>query len=221
MDQTEFTSMIDEHKSIAKKYNAVSGIVGYIKLALLALTCVCALLSLFAVLRDVRKVEAIAATSFALLALAAVFLYHRRVRDVIHRSDKMIVVNKRHLDELENMLSAYPEDEKGFLYRNYLNARDAATSDIPEKTLRGIPDSAPGVVHSRAPSRASSLIRGQAQTHTRRYGFSRAQETVSYSPQWEQYVADYKQLHETATAMEAQEELPILKKVNAIKFLLM
>ena len=214
MSQAELTGRIEEHKSILQKYYTVSGILGYARLFLFLLTGICVVVLSYCIFKDVRKTEMIAIILLELAALAAVLLYHRRVREIIRRSDKMIIVNKKHLDEMENMLAAYPENDTEFFYRDYLYrdyANESFAAAVVAPIIHSTSVSVPGTVAPAAAAPAAVTPPARAQANA----------AFSPSPQWEQYLADYKQAQADASADDPEEDVPLLSKVSAMKFLLM
>lgn len=173
MNQSEFISRIEEHKSITKKYNFVAGVLGYARISLLLLAGLCMAISLLCFRRGVHIAEMITILLLVFTALAALLSYHRKVRGIIIRSEKMIIINKKHLDDLERILAAYPGSDTEFLYRDYINVKTSPP------------------------------------------------ESVSYSPQWEQYLDSYTQAQAMAKPKPPLEDIPMLSKVSAMKFLLM
>ena len=125
MNQTEFISRIEEHKTIAKKYKLVAMILGYARISLMLLTGLCIVISLLCFGKGVHITETITVLLLALAMLAAVLFFHSKVRDIVNRSEKMIIINKKRLDNLEQMQSAYPESGTEFLYRSYVNVKAA------------------------------------------------------------------------------------------------
>lgn len=253
MSETEFTSRIEEHEANVTKYTAVLGVLAYAKAAVLALAGICVLVSLLCVIKGARKFEMFTVLAIALAALACILLRARRVRERIAHSSKIIITNKRHLEELEVMLASYPENSIDFLYSGYVKASslNAEASDYsfdvspviaavsreraaasPEgrsrasasSTTRGnstARDNSPAHSDRRIPSRARNLGRMVTRSADSPYSSAPAAESYTPSPQWEQYLADYKQVQEEANARADREDVPMFAKVAAMKFLLM
>lgn len=251
MSETEFTSSIEEHETNVIKYHAVLNMLGYAKIAVFALAVICAAVSLFCIAKGARKLEMAAITALVLAALVYILLWQRKVRERIDHSGKIIVTNKKHLDELETMLASYPENSIDFLYRDYIEVGPVYAS-VPEFSIdvspiiaavsreraanqsasrsRASDNTGNTIARSNAPARSDRRISARMRNigritnklADRSYGSEPAAvETYTPSPQWEQYMADYKQVQDEANAREEREDAPIFAKVNAMKFLLM
>ena len=100
MRRMEITLQIEKHKAIVKKYNTVSGVVGYLKFIMIPLV--------FAALCFVF-IAGLPAELFivGLLVIVALWTYHNKVRKILDSSNEIITNNKRLLNEFQGSWTPY------------------------------------------------------------------------------------------------------------------
>ena len=103
MGRKEFEDRIEKHKASLKKYTAASIAAGYFKLALFLL------ISLTLSYMFFRKfvTAAIILCLVEGLAFVALLLYHDKINEKIKHSNKMIAINRNHLDALTVLMNDY------------------------------------------------------------------------------------------------------------------
>jgi len=104
MKRMEITLRIEKQKAIVKKYNVVSGIIGYCKLLLIALV----ILSLY--FTFVRGLPLLV-TVLGVLAAVFAWTYHDWVRRIIINSNDIITMSKDQLDRLASRLTPLTEED--------------------------------------------------------------------------------------------------------------
>jgi len=103
MRRMEITLQIEKHRAIVKKYNTVSGVVGYLKFIMIPLAFI-ALCFVF--------ISGIPAELFIIgvLAIVALWTYHNKVRRILSSSGEIIDINKRLLNDLPGNRAPYISD---------------------------------------------------------------------------------------------------------------
>jgi len=115
MEQNEFTRQIERHTAILARILPVSAVAGRIKLLLFPLFGV----TLFIMILANFPAALIVAALMECAALAGAWRYHDMTRRRIAHSNRMISINKNHLDRISGMCAAVGGIDTEFINRYY------------------------------------------------------------------------------------------------------
>ena len=144
MEQAGFTGQIEKHEARIKKYSAISGAVGCVKMLFALLLCFFIILSFYFMFSGNLRAKMIIWTLIAGSSLVAVWIYHDKIRDKIKHSKDMITINKGHIARIANVESVADMPQLYFSGDEYMKQqttvislnRDTGFSDFYENTIK-------------------------------------------------------------------------------------
>ena len=170
MEQAEFTGQIEKHEARIKKYSAISGAVGCVKLLFALLLGFFIVLSFYFMFSGNLRAEMIVWCLITGASLVAVWIYHDKVRDKIKHSGDMITINKKHMDRIADIETANDSLQPFFTSDDFTTQqtavinlnRDTGFSNYYEDTIKK--DSSGGVTRKPAADPADEEVFAKAAT---------------------------------------------------------
>lgn len=118
--QEKFNRQIETHKLKLKKYNAIFGVVGYLKLFSVILLCI----SFYFMFSKGFPLKFIMSSILIFIILTAFWIYHEKVHDKIDYSNGVISINQCYLDRISGRWTDFIDIGEEFIDPEHAYACD-------------------------------------------------------------------------------------------------